>query len=185
MIKEIIINSSDLKDKPVVVRHTARAIIFVGNELVMAYSNKFNDYMFPGGGVIEGEIIEEALKRELKEELGVEEISKIKELVQVVELRNYSFEYNLKQMSRYFLVEAIKFGEQALETYEMNFGLQPKYVSIDQAIKSNELEILRREKEDVKGVHPYATLIRENQILEFLKKNKDQINEFYRREVIK
>ncbi|HBT59754.1 MAG TPA: hypothetical protein DEA45_02900 [Acholeplasmataceae bacterium] len=185
MIDEIIINSSDIKDKPEVIRHTARAIIFIGNELVMAYSKKYNDYMFPGGGITEGEIIEDALKRELKEELGVEEILKIKELLQVIELRNYNFEYNLKQISRYFLVEAIKFGEQALEAYEMSFGLQPKYVSIDAAIQSNELEIVRREKEDVKGVHPYATLIRENKVLEFLKKNKNQINEFYRREVIK
>lgn len=52
----------------------ARAIILHEGKLVTLKRVKKNEtyWVFPGGGVEEGETLEEALKREIKEELGVE-----------------------------------------------------------------------------------------------------------------
>lgn len=55
------------------VRHRATAIIRNGDKFLLFHRIKpgHDYYMFPGGGVDEGETIEEGLKREVKEELNV------------------------------------------------------------------------------------------------------------------
>jgi mutator protein MutT len=51
-----------------------RAIIFDGNNIILIKRVKMDDeyWVFPGGLVEEGETIKGALKRECKEELGIE-----------------------------------------------------------------------------------------------------------------
>ena len=51
-----------------------RGILIESNEIILIKRVKptENYYVFPGGGVEEGESLEEALRREMKEELGVE-----------------------------------------------------------------------------------------------------------------
>lgn len=184
MIETIYIIQSDLNDLKTVTRYTARAIIFIEDKLLMAYSSRFNDYMFPGGGINPSENEIDGLKRELNEELGIKEIEHVNIFLNVHELRSYTEEENLLQVNKYFLVLPKRFGKQALEAYEMSFGLEPKLVSIDEAISANQLEIIRRKQFEIKDVHPYATLNREIKVLEYIKEHQKQINKFFYKEVI-
>ena len=55
-------------------RPSARAIIIKDNKIAMVYSKKYNYYKFPGGGIKSNEANEDALIREVKEEIGLEVI---------------------------------------------------------------------------------------------------------------
>lgn len=54
------------------IRVVVRAIIIRENEILLCQPKGANWYFFPGGGIHFGEGIEDALRRELKEELGAE-----------------------------------------------------------------------------------------------------------------
>ena len=58
-------------------RHTARGIIIQNKKVLLVTGHGADFYWTPGGGIEPGETPEKTLKREIKEELGVE-ISKIK-----------------------------------------------------------------------------------------------------------
>ena len=60
-------------------RVSVRAVIFDGDNIITMFRSKKKDdgtrkeyYVIPGGGVEEGESLEEALIREIKEELGID-----------------------------------------------------------------------------------------------------------------
>lgn len=60
-------------------RISVRGIIIEGDEVYSIYRRKINNdktfseyYVIPGGGLEKGETLEEALKRELKEELSID-----------------------------------------------------------------------------------------------------------------
>ena len=56
------------------IRPSVRAIIIRGNKLALVYSEKYDYYLFAGGGIDQGETHEEALVREIHEEIGLEVI---------------------------------------------------------------------------------------------------------------
>ncbi len=77
---------------------------------------KLNFIETSGGGVDKGETLKEAIKRELKEELGIE-VEIITYLGKVIDY------YNLikrKNLNHYFLVRIISFGEKHLTKDELN-----------------------------------------------------------------
>lgn len=55
------------------------AVVYSGDKIFLMESPKWNGWVIPGGRIEEGETEEEALKREIKEELGIE-ITNIKKL---------------------------------------------------------------------------------------------------------
>lgn len=83
-----------------------RAIIMQGGNLITLKRVKENEtyWVFPGGGVEEGESLDEALKREIMEELGVE-----------IEIGDLVFEYHFKtdhqDDDEYFYICRITGGE--------------------------------------------------------------------------
>jgi len=121
-------------------RMAVRAAILRGRDLLMIYSAKVGDYKFPGGGVDKGESQAEALRREVLEECGATLAHIGDEVGSVVE---YNFavedEYDtFKMTSHYFLCDvADDFGLQHLDDYEVDLGFEPRWVSIDEALRAN------------------------------------------------
>ncbi len=137
-IKEI----STLK---VTCRLAVRAVIIKDNKLLMVHSRP-GDYKFPGGGVENGEVNEEALIREVHEETGYS-ISQIKEKLGVVKtINNDQFEEDaiFEMESHYYLCQIEdKQGLQQLDEYEAELGFQPVWIGIEDAIRNNEEIMLK------------------------------------------
>lgn len=89
-------------------RRTVRTILKnEEDKIALMYIAKYNIYMFPGGGIEDGEGLEEALRREILEETGCS-CRIIKELGYIYENRG-ALDYT--QESFYYVTE--KIGEQA------------------------------------------------------------------------
>ena len=127
-------------------RRAARAVIFDANRnVVLLHVSKKNFHKLPGGGMEEGEGIVEALRREIREEVGCE-ITHIKELGIVEEFRN---KFNVHQLSYCFYADVIgDIGEPAFEQDEIDDGFEPVWLTLDAA-----LDILEKERdvEDYEG----------------------------------
>ena len=120
-------------------RKTVRAIIIKDTRILLVYSYKYNDYMFPGGGVKNGESLKNALKRELTEELGAGKISIIDSFGQIKEKRYSAKDKRpINQKSYYFLCEVSHIGKQHLENDEESYGVKPTWIDIEEALKHNE-----------------------------------------------
>src|SRR5690606_10366979 len=118
-------------------RTTVRAIILKNQEVLMVYASKFMDYTFPGGGLKLDETHLEGLKRELKEELGANEIKSYKPFGYMEEKR-FGFSNNHSvylQTSYYYIVEIDGLGKQSLVGREIDHGVEPRFVEIDEAIR--------------------------------------------------
>lgn len=142
LLKEILHHPNINLEGRTIYREAVRGIIMHGNKLLMVYSSKNGDYKFPGGGVKENEDFEAALIREIKEECGAT-VSKIeKEFGKVIEYNiPIEEEYDVFKMTSYYYIckVASEFNEQKLDKYEKELGFKPIWVTIDDAIKNNEL----------------------------------------------
>ncbi len=164
IVEEGLVSKGAIKE-----RFTVRAIIEnEKHQFLMVYSEHFADYTFPGGGVMDHESHEEALHRELKEEIGADEVEIIKPCGTTKEMR-----YGIKgsdnvymQTSIYYLCKIHLFGAQNLQKREVVHGIEPRWVSSDEAIKQNE-KVMKDDKHQVKGLK--TVLIRENMVLNKLK----------------
>jgi dUTP pyrophosphatase len=153
-------------------RKTVRAIILNSErQVLMVYSELFDDYTFPGGGIIDSETDQQALTRELKEEIGADKITIIKPYGTTKEMRygvNGS-DHVYMQSSTYYLCEIHELGAQELQGRELLHGLIPKWVSMNEALEKNE-NIMKDFRHQTKGLK--TVLIRENMVLNKLKEIK-------------
>ncbi len=120
-------------------RNVVRAIV-LDNDNKVVLIHVFGDdifghrdyYELPGGGVENNETLIDAIKREIKEELGVT----IKDITPIGRVVDY---YNLirrKNNNHYFLAKVDKvLNEKHLEEYEKHLITGYIHVSIDEAIK--------------------------------------------------
>ncbi|MBF8984136.1 NUDIX domain-containing protein [Lutibacter sp. B2] len=151
---------------PVIFERTAaRGIILDNEDILMIYTKRYNDYSFPGGGVDDGEDIEEGLIRELKEETGAKNIEIASAFGDYEEFRPTHYEgYDIVHMrSHFFVCSAEKeLGVASPEDYEISNGSVPVWVNIHAAIKHNQ-EVIAA-KEDSMGL----SIERETLVLELV-----------------
>lgn len=101
-------------------RPSSRAIIINNNKIAMVYSKKYDYYKFPGGGIDKNETNEEALIREVKEEVGLEVIKdSIKEYGLVLRKEKGKVEDLFIQENYYYFCDVNDdISNQELDDYE-------------------------------------------------------------------
>ena len=164
--KVLFLNDNLKLDGRGICRNAVRAVIIEHGNILLVYSEKNDEYKFPGGGINENETPEEALIREVKEEVGVN-INKINRKIGTVieysEAKEKNVDY-FKMISDYFLVEIEnKFYEQNLDQYEKELRFIPKWISITNAERAN----LRNIKEESDKISKWIK--RETYVLNRLK----------------
>lgn len=121
-------------------RTAVRGIIRKGKLYLMIFS-KYGDYKFPGGGMEEGEALEETLVREVQEETGFRVIkSSIEEYGTVLERRKGVYEDLLEMLSHYYFCdvedEAVS---RNLDEYEKEYDYRIVWLRLQDAIERNKL----------------------------------------------
>lgn len=139
LIKEMI-HSGVERSGDVYRRLAVRGIVMEGENILLLYTKRYDDYSFPGGGVEEGEDLLEALKRELQEETGAKNVKVLDEYGIFEEYRHSRYDgYDFIHMSSHFYRCSIdkELGETDLEDYEIKNGMSAKWINIHEAIKHN------------------------------------------------
>jgi 8-oxo-dGTP pyrophosphatase MutT (NUDIX family) len=135
-------NLLDFNNGKIVLRNAARAIILNENKILMVFLEKTNEYKFPGGGIEKNETVEEALKREVLEEVGrivnkiIQKIGTIIEYGIALEEKNNIF----KIVSDYYVVSIDNNNEQIeqkLDDYEKELLFKPCWIEIEKAYRAN------------------------------------------------
>ena len=128
-------------DMPVFEKTGVRAIIEKDGLFAMQKSSR-GEYKIPGGGVDDGETLEEALLREVQEEVGLQVIPEsMEELGEILEMRRDIFNKELKYIA-HSLHYLCKVKDERVETSmtesEKRKGFHLSWVDIDTIIAANE-----------------------------------------------
>lgn len=145
-----------------VYRPSVRGIIIKKNKIAMVHSFKYNYYKFPGGGIEPGESNYQALIREVREEAGLNVISKsIKEYGLVKRIQKGLKEEIWLQDNYYYICDVEdEILAQDLDEYEAEENFKLEFVEPYHAIDIN--------KNKDHGPKEPIMLERENRVLERL-----------------
>ncbi len=166
-MKKIEIDLKNYKEDASVFKRTAvRGIIKRNNNYLVIYSD-YGDYKFPGGGMEEGETLEETLIREVKEETGYNVINgSITECIEVFEKRKGEYEDIMEMKSYYFLCDVEDdAGNRNLDDYEKEYNYQVEWLPLEEIVRRNETV------EDFSNI-PW--IIRENQVMKVLMEDEKE-----------
>jgi 8-oxo-dGTP pyrophosphatase MutT (NUDIX family) len=170
---DLIIETGVPTDRTPVLRRTVRAIIRNDDGTVlMAYSPRFDDYTFPGGGIKESETPEDALRRELAEELGAQDV-----VIQGLLMTTRELKFSIRgddtvflQESGFYLCEVETFGEPSLKDRERRHGIEAVRIRPSDALSHN-TSVMDDAVHDKPGLR--TVLRRENKVLEALIKENE------------
>ncbi|RUO63387.1 NUDIX domain-containing protein [Pseudidiomarina planktonica] len=122
-------------------RQAVRGIVMRDDEILLLYTERYDDFSFPGGGVDEGESLIPALKRELQEETGVLVVGEPKPFGMVSEYQPYWKPQwpIMYQKSYWYQCEvALETTATKMEHYEIANGMRPQWVKLTDAINHNQ-----------------------------------------------
>ncbi len=115
-------------DPPERIRIAGRGLVVRDNKILLSHELNTGVYMTPGGGIEEGESLEECVIRELREETGYE----VNPVKQLLIFNEYSFE--TLYVSNYFICEVTGESKQSLTEIEIEHGITPEWVDISDAL---------------------------------------------------
>ncbi|PKF62171.1 DNA mismatch repair protein MutT [Psychromonas sp. psych-6C06] len=130
-------------------RIATRAIVLKGDKILLLYTERYDDYTLPGGGVDDGEALLEGFKRELAEETGAKHIRNIEEFGLYEEFRPwYKEDFDAMKMQSYCFRCEIdeQLGETKFEDYEIKNGMKAVWLPISEAIKHNQNTLAESDK---------------------------------------
>jgi len=140
LLKSTVHPSLSSLDQSSFLRPAARGIVLKGEEILMMYTERYDDYTLPGGGIDDGENQVEGLIRELTEETGARNVRNIEAFGMYEEFRPwYKDDFDIIQMKSYCFTCEIddELGDTSFEDYEVKNGMKAVWVNIHDAIQHN------------------------------------------------
>lgn len=121
-------------------RTAVRGLIKKGDQFAMIHSAKYGEYKFPGGGMEQGEQLEETLIREVAEETGLVVIPEtIAYCGRAHEIRKGKYDDIFEMISHYYYCEVEEtLIKRNLDDYEEEYGYELVYMTLQEAIENNE-----------------------------------------------
>ncbi|MDR7191849.1 NUDIX domain-containing protein [Luteimonas terrae] len=156
LITELVHPALATREGRVLRRHAARAIVQRETSILLLYTERYDDFSFPGGGIADGEAPVAALHRELAEETGAMHIHVLRDYGVVEEYRpERSPAYDLMHMTSHFYVCAIDatLGDVRMEPYEQANGMRPVWVDLQAAIAHNRAVLQRADPRMGLSIH--------------------------------
>ncbi|KGK41165.1 DNA mismatch repair protein MutT [Nitrincola sp. A-D6] len=149
LLKELIHPELATREGRIFRRHAARGIVLREDKILMLFTERYNDFSLPGGGVDQDEDIHIALKRELEEETGARDVQVKAHFGFIEEYRpHWKPEYDLMHMTSHFFVcdVAPELEGVRMESYEIANGMKPVWVTVDEAMNHNRRVMSSQEK---------------------------------------
>ena len=139
----------DVENSEIIHRDSTRSIVLNGENILLLYTARYEDYSLPGGGLDENEDRVEGMQRELSEETGARNIRNIKDFGLYEEFRPW-YKDNSKVVHMfsycYTCIVDEKLGQTRYEEYERKNGMKPVWINIHEAISHNEHILRHSEK---------------------------------------
>lgn len=129
MIETLIQYAKTYSDPPEKERVASRGLVVENGKLLLSYERNTGVYMSPGGGVEDGETLENCCIRELREETGYD----VKPIKHFIVINEYCFE--TLYISNYFICERVGNSKQALTEIEVEHGITPVWVDLKEALE--------------------------------------------------
>lgn len=114
---------------PKKIRPAARGLVICDGKVLLTYEKNTDIYMSPGGGKEADEGFEECCIREIKEESGYD----VKITAPFAVINEYCFETCYE--AHYFICEITGKGEAQLTSSEIEHGVEPRWLPINEAIE--------------------------------------------------
>ena len=155
-MKEITITEKGHDGNCPYLHETCRGAIVRGDEILLSHEVECHEWLFPGGGLEDGETYEECCAREILEETG--NIVRVGELFAVVN----EYYGDTHYVHRYFVCEIVGKGASRLTEREIRVDARPEWIGIDKYKKILEETVAKGEI----PYNPYRIHLRELRALE-------------------
>lgn len=138
-----------LENNSIFTRLSTRSIAIQGESILLLYTERYEDYSLPGGGLDQDEDKIDGMIRELSEETGAKNIKNIEPFGIYEEYRPWHKpEYDIQHMVSYCYTCEInkELGESSMESYEIKNGMRAVWMNIHEAIDHNKKTMATSEK---------------------------------------
>ena len=111
------------------IREACRGVIIQNDKILLTYEVNTDQWFIPGGGLENGESIEECCVRELAEETGY--VVDTKE--QYLTINEYYDEWLF--VSHYYICDLVGETQRKLTERELEVGLEPRWIDLNEAVE--------------------------------------------------